>query len=868
MQRQTIFSLLWLGSVMLCGATSSVVSAEPMSAEELTTQILRAGQSRDINALKRLGKSVEHVSLPVRRATVWSLGQCPEVVTEFVTELTNALTDQDSRVRWGAAETLGRIGRQAWRAEQALWHVALDRDIDARCAALIALRTVSVSKHSTAIPTLCKSLQCSNADVQAETIATASRIHLRWDNDEKQPLVKELMKVFETSDDDLRLASAVLLGDLGLSAAAAMTALASATDDSDEHVRAAALRAIAQFAEEVDQHWNRLGDSRRNELRSSCETVAKILEARRRDSAEIAVLAEKIQKLSDGIQLTSAEGSLALPLPVILPIEAKSNGSAGTQTATTLATTNGWRWVCVTLLIGAGLWRFWRFSAKRTTNSAASEGESQTEHLQADRDPVPEVKHEQGDLAARREAINIVSDTALDTAATLNQAMCDEDCVVRWRSASAVTAVHGATVPQLLAAVTSSDPEVQRLAITSLRGLGTNTLRPFVEALRDDNPRVRQAAAVTLGEIGPGAIDAVPQLTAALADADPRVRGAAAMALSVFGSHAMEAVPELRAALSDEFPNVRARAAFALGQIGPSARRAVEDLVRLVSDPDVSVRRNSVSALGGIGADTAVVLPALRHAATDVDVNVRRCALTTLGLIDAASAASISERALTDIDAEVRQCAQVTLASAASATDSATTYSAPAASALKVFCPEASDESIAVCDVEEPLDVADYIAQLEDADADVRWRASQSLEQLGAVAVPEMIASLSHRNPAVRRLLIVSLGRVGAEARAAVPAILVALHDVNSDVRGAAADCLGQLGVTNRSVVQALMQTLSDSNAEVRRYSATTLGRFGQHAREAKTALQVAAVSDIAVKVRAAAQTALQRIFTPLVGAA
>ena len=188
--------------------------------------------------------------------------------------------------------------------------------------------------------------------------------------------------------------------------------------------------------------------------------------------------------------------------------------------------------------------------------------------------------------------------------------------------------------------------------------------------------------------------------------------------------------------------------------------------------------------------------------------------------------------------------------------------------ALKVFAPGAPSEPVVSEDAPPSLEAADLIVQLEDTDADVRWKASQGLEQLGASAVPEMIASLNHRNPAVRRLLIVALGRVGAEARAAMPAMLVALHDVNADVRCAAADCLGQLGVVSRSMVQALVQALSDPNAEVRRYAATTLGRFGQQAREATTALQIAAISDIAAKVRTAAQTALRRISESLVEAA
>lgn len=868
MQRRTIFSVLWLGGAMLSAAASSVVAAEPTSPDELVAGVLQAGRTQDFAAVKSLAKLLSHDSRFVRQSSAWALSQLGEVAAEAGPSLIQALNDSEVRVRWAAAVALGRIGRNAEMAEPALWQAVLDRDANVRCESLAALRTVSVSKHRAALKALNDCLSDPSADVQAEAIATFAAIQSRWDDDEKRPLVSPLVKMLDSSNDDLRLASAVLLGDLGLSAAPAIIALASATDDMNEHVQAAALRAVERFADEVDRCWNQLDAAQRNDLRSSCQTVANILEDRGRDSAEIASLGKQFRRLSDGIQLISAEGPLALPKPLSSPAEAISNDSDGDPTLATPAASNGWRWACVILLAGIGLWGVRQTSVGRTASAAASQNESRTEERYADRAPVPDVPHEPDDLASRREGINIASDAALDATATLNQAMRDEDSVVRLRSTSAVTALHGATVPQLLAAVTSSDPEVRRLAITSLRSLGANALRPFVEALQDGDARVRQAAAVTLGQIGPGAIDAVPQLTVALSDVDPRVRGAAAMALSVFGPHAMEAVPELRAALLDEFPIVRARAAFALGQIGPSARRAAEELIRLVSDPDVSVRRNSVSALGGIGADTDIVLPALRQAATDVDASVRRCALTTLGLIDAASAATISQRALTDVDAEVRQCAQEALASPGCLADSSTTKSDRGATELRVFCPEPTDESIAVYDAEESLEAADFIAQLEGADADIRWKASQGLEQLGTSAVPEMIASLSHRNPAVRRSLIVSLGRVGTEARLAAPAILVALHDVNSDVRCAAADCLGQLGVVSRSIIQALVQALSDPNAEVRRYAATTLGRFGKQAREATAALQIASISDIAAKVRTAAQTALQRISESLVGAA
>ncbi len=832
MRRPTIFSLVWLGCAMLCAAASSAVADEPTSAEQLAANAIRAGQSRDISAVRSLAESLSHETPIVRQSCAWALSQFGESASEAVSALTCALGDSEVRVRWAAATALGRIGRLASTAESALWHATLDRDLDVRCAALIALRTVSVTKHSAALSALSECLRSPAADVQAEAIATLTSVHSRWDENEKLPIASQLATVFAKSNDDLRLAVAVLLGDFGLPSTPAITALAGATDDIDEHVQAAALRAVGRFADEFDQHWNQLDAQQRHELRLTCEATAEMLNTRGRDSVEVAGLAEQYQRMIDGIQLIPVEEGVALQRPANLSTKTEITATPEISSAATQTSSNGWRWAVAALLTVIGLWGLRHGLSSRSADS-----------IQSTNNPRPEVASMSVTLDADASRMEIA---------------------------------------------------VRSEAINSLSVSVVDAVSPFVQALQDDDARVRQAAAVSLGKIGLGATDAVSQLIFALADADPGVRTAAAFALSAFGTHAMEAVPALRAALSDEFAAVRARAAFALGQIGPSARRAVEELARLVSDPDVSVRRNSVSALGGIGADTAVVLPALRQAASDVDAGVRQCAMTTLAMIDTGSSAAVSQTPQIVVDGEERQCVQfvprgdgpqqtlrsdtemkelrtinpVPVFPASLATASSVPNSDHVAPGLKLFCPEQTDEPVVACGAEELLEAADFIAQLEDTDADVRWNATQGLEKLGAAAVSEMIASLNHRNPAVRRLLIVALGHVGSKARSAMPAMLVALHDVNADVRCAAADCLGQLGVVSRSMVQALVQTLSDPNAEVRRYVATTLGRLGQQSREATTALKVASISDNATKVRNAAQTALQRISESFAGAA
>lgn len=871
MRRLTIFCLLWLGSVMLCAVGSSVVADEPTSTPQLVANAIRAGQTQDLVAVKSLVTQLTHESPIVRQSSAWALSQFGESASAAVPSLTHALGDVDVRVRWAAATALGRIGRPASTAETALWQATLDRDSDVRCAALIALRAVSATKHGAAMSALSDCLRSPVADVQSEAIATLAVVQTRWNDAEKRSIASQLANVFEKSNDDLRLSAAVLLGDLGLSVAESITVMACATDDLDEHVQMAALRAVGRFVDEVDRRWNQLDAEQRDALRRPCEVAAKVLNNRGGVSTDVAQVAEQFERLVDGIQLTSADETVTLPKTKNSSAKLGLGSSKGSPSATAPSSSSGWRWVFATLLACLGLWGLRQSFSNRPVADVPSTNSTRTGAAPLVVTSAAEALV--ADIAARREEINLLSDIALDAAATLNRAMSDDDSVVRWRSASAVTAVHAATVPQLLAAVTSNDPEVRRLAISSLRGLGANAVAPFVQALSDDDARMRQAAAVTLGQIGLGAIDAVPQLVTALSDADARVRAAAAFSLSTFGPHAMEAVPALRTVLSDEFAAVRARASFALGQIGPSARRAAEELARLVSDPDVSVRRNVASALGGIGADTAVVVPALRHALNDEDFGVRRCAATTLAVIDRVATTTGPQRSAMKVTVNEAtaprshspsQAIQGSLESVSAARATGDSV----APGLKVFDPERADEPAMADDEKSSLEVADFMAQLEDVDADVRWNASQSLEKLGVLAVPEMIASLNHRNPAVRRLLTVALGRVGAEARAAMPAMLVALHDVNADVRCAAADCLGQLGVVSRTMVQALVQSLRDPNAEVRRYAATTLGRLGQQARESTTALQIASISDIAAKVRTAAQTALQRINESLVGAA
>jgi len=83
--------------------------------------------------------------------------------------------------------------------------------------------------------------------------------------------------------------------------------------------------------------------------------------------------------------------------------------------------------------------------------------------------------------------------------------------------------------------LTAEDAVSRRRAIAALGDLGTGAVPAvpmLARALADENPFVRQEAAETLGKIGPDAAAAVPALAKALEDPDPGVRRSAAAALA------------------------------------------------------------------------------------------------------------------------------------------------------------------------------------------------------------------------------------------------------------------------------------------------------------------------------------------------
>jgi HEAT repeat protein len=158
-----------------------------------------------------------------------------------------------------------------------------------------------------------------------------------------------------------------------------------------------------------------------------------------------------------------------------------------------------------------------------------------------------------------------------------------------------------AAIPCLLKVVGGKELELRYWATLALGkiGRGNKEVRiALVKALREKTYfRIRFAAACALGDLGGEAELAVPALRQALWAIDVKdrnlalnIRSAVLQSLGQIGSGAKEAVPDIKKILNNEKedPRLRIAAAEALGNLGPIAKGALQALRTIGRTPTVS----------------------------------------------------------------------------------------------------------------------------------------------------------------------------------------------------------------------------------------------------------------------------------------
>ncbi|MCM2464734.1 PBS lyase [Methanoculleus sp. CWC-02] len=267
-------------------------------------------------------------------------------------------------------------------------------------------------------------------------------------------------------------------------------------------------------------------------------------------------------------------------------------------------------------------------------------------------------------------ALRLIGSPAVDA---LKQAAREGDGAIRCGALEALGSGHAGDV--FLEALGDDDPRVRRCAIAGVRRSGDERgMESLVGLLRDPDEQVRSLAADALSGFGDGAVSPCIE---ALGDDDEDLRRRSAAVLARIGA---PAVGSLSAALRDERPSVRRWAARVLGEV--RAGEAVAPLIETLSDPDREVRRYACGALADIGAPAVGPLiealgngdEAARHRAMEAlwrageaaapalidlagtgDAGTRRESTIVLGEIGAPGASEALQTLLQDPDRDVRR---------------------------------------------------------------------------------------------------------------------------------------------------------------------------------------------------------------------
>ncbi|MCO5170506.1 MAG: HEAT repeat domain-containing protein [Planctomycetes bacterium] len=294
----------------------------------------------------------------------------------------------------------------------------------------------------------------------------------------------------------------------------------------------------------------------------------------------------------------------------------------------------------------------------------------------------------------------------------------------------------------------------------------------LLDLLGEDEPELRAAAAEALGFVGGPPV--AERLAACLDDPESEVREAAAWSLGRLGPAARAAVPGLLRALEEDRSDLGLAAASALGEVGGTPERVVPALARVVGAADppwwTAVAAEALAAYG------AAALPALDTLITaldpDVDDEVRvHAALTLVGIGPPARAALPR---LTSIGEEDCAAPAFRLAAAAIAGEPAQALPGLVADLGHPERIGAAARSLAWLGPVAESAVPALVRALGEAAWEDAEHVARALDRIAArpdLAVPALLAALREHGDAPRtaKALLAALARFGPAARKAIP---------------------------------------------------------------------------------------------------
>jgi len=352
--------------------------------------------------------------------------------------------------------------------------------------------------------------------------------------------------------------------------------------------------------------------------------------------------------------------------------------------------------------------------------------------------------------------------------------------------------------------------EALRLAVA--HGLQASAVPVAAERLGDANPCVRRAAARLLGQTATDA--ARSTLRAKLKDASARIREAAALGLGEMGGES-GAREDLVRALHDADVTVVRMSAWALGETEDA--RSAPPLLELVPHADAGVRAAAIASLGNLHVEGSAAAIAKRLG-SDTSAEVRELAAEALGEIGGKSSGPALASALSDRELRVKRAA-------ARALGEVKYPQALDALGKAVSDPDPELRGAAVRALGELADprAASVLAKaLTDTDLEVKRSAVHAFGELGELkkAPPALVEALSDSDADTRAAAAHALAEI--KDPSSVKALGRALQDPVAEVRRSAVRALSE--IEGAASTPYLVAALKDSDAEVRRHAAAALG--------------------------------------------
>ncbi len=396
------------------------------------------------------------------------------------------------------------------------------------------------------------------------------------------------------------------------------------------------------------------------------------------------------------------------------------------------------------------------------------------------------------DVSRRRSAAESLAGGDERAIYPLIQAMRDPNPGVQDAAMRSLVSIGGEVTAWMVLPLLREEALLRNTAMVILKEIGKAAVPHLPPLLNDKDDDVRKFAIELLSDAG--AVEQCGPISERLTgDANPNVRAAAAKALGILGC--LEALPLLVAALKD-IEWVRFSALEALSLLRDE--KAVEPILALLSDPSPATRRAAIETLGAIGSPRAgEALLAYAGKAGRDDKAVALMSLLRIGVPLPGSGCpdDLLEIFLGDDEWEDRLVA------------------------LGGLVGIAGEDALRA--------IFDTAGSLDGTKPDEEGVLRAVKERLLGCGRPELLPRLLD-DPSLRFRGKTLLTEVAGELRVreAVPNLVARLRDDVRDVRRAAACALGRIG--DGEALEALLAAIGDTDGHVRKAVVCALGALGR----------------------------------------